>query len=185
MNMPMATENTARAPKRSAVQPLAGIHHGTGQIEDFVPIQAGFGYGHDKGRDLGFGIAVAGNVGNDLSELGLVEPGARQLLAHVFHGVGRLGVVHQYLGLLRQIQVLEGLFRQAKFMQRYDAVVVHYVEHGQDFAAVLLDFDLAQGLEAFRLVQRAIPVQIGDVFMVGIDGNPFQAEGGVVIHDGR
>src|SRR5690606_16000057 len=55
-------------PALPPVEFLAGIDHGSGEAEDFVPVQARLRYRDDKGGDLGLGIAVGGDVADDLVE---------------------------------------------------------------------------------------------------------------------
>ncbi len=85
-------------------------------------------------------------------------------------------MVDLYLSALGQAELVEGLFGQAELAGIHDMVIVHHIEHGQDPLAVIADFHLGQGLETLGAIQDAVPVQVGDVFTVGVDGHPTQIQ---------
>src|SRR5690606_11477289 len=59
-----------------------------------------------------------------------------------------------------------------------DTLVIHHIEHREDALAVLLNLHLVEGLETLGLVDMAVPMQVGHVLVVGVDGHPLQTQGG-------
>ncbi|WP_255210768.1 hypothetical protein [Methylogaea oryzae] len=75
----------------------------------------------------------------------------------------------------------ESLLRQAELLAADDAVVVDHVEHRLNVAAVAAHLHLCQRLESLGPVNRTIAAEIGDVFLVGVDIDPAQAEAAKVM----
>ena len=78
---------------------------------------------------------------------------------------------HPYIGSSRQIQLFEGLFTESQFITGKKGFVIHHVKDGDHGCAVvgLVYLNLVQGLKAFTAIERAVTMQIDNVFPVSIN----------------
>jgi hypothetical protein len=152
--------------------------HGLGQEVDLLAVQFGPVAGHDESGQLDLGIVVAGDVLHDGPEVFPAEAFAADLAEQHGHRGRRLGLRDRGRVPVLHAQLLERVFRQAQLVAADDGRVVDHVHRGQDVAPVGAHLDLRQGLEALGPVHGAVAVQVGDVLVPGVDGDPAQGQGG-------
>ena len=72
---------------------------------------------------------------------------------------------------LGQTELGKGLFAQTELFWCGYRVVIDNVQYGQHRLTIALDADLhlGQGLESLGAVDMTIAVQVGNVFLVGVD----------------
>ena len=101
------------------------------------------------------------------------------LAVHRGQGRGRAGVGNTHPGPGLGPELSEGLLRQPKLVRGRDAGIVHDIQDRQDPADPLrrAHLHLVECLKALAAVSGAAAVQKGDIFVVGVDGDPPQFEG--------
>jgi predicted ATP-dependent protease len=121
---------------------------------------------------------VAGDVLHDGPEVFPAEALAADLAEQHGHRGRRLGLGDRGRVPVLHAQLLERVLRQAQLVAADDGRVVDHVHRGQDVPPVGAHLDLGQGLEALGPVHGAVAVQVGDVLVPGVDGDPAQGQGG-------
>jgi len=158
------------------VQAPASGHHGFGQVMHLVTVHFATVGGQHKGRQLDLGIVALRNVTHDGMEILTSEALAADLSKQRLHGSGRLGWVYKRGMAIDHAQLCKRIFGQADLATADDAVVVHHIERGHHMAPIGAYLHFGQRLESLRPVNLAVPVQVGDVFAVGVNGNPAQGQ---------
>ena len=160
------------------VQALTLGHHGARQVHDLVPIQARLTRRHKEGGDLHLGVAPLRDVACDLHELLGAEPLALYLAPDRIHRCGGLRMADADLAPLYHVERCDRLGRQAQFSGCYERLVVDHVEDREDaLVGVAAHLDLGERLEALGAVHGTVSMQVGDVFVVGVDSDTAQGQG--------
>ena len=58
--------------------------------------------------------------------------------------------------------------------------VVDDIDHREHASVLPAHLDLGESLKAFSAIDRALPVQIGDILTIRVDGYPAQAQGSLI-----
>jgi hypothetical protein len=89
---------------------------------------------------------------------------------------GRLGLRNRSRVAVGHLQLGKGILRQPQLATTHNGHVIDHVDRGQDAVAVGMDLHLGQRLESFGTHHRTIPVQVGHVLVVSVDGDALERE---------
>jgi hypothetical protein len=80
---------------------------------------------------------------------------------------------------LSQPKLFKGLLAQPQLIHSHNLLIIDHIEHSQHMLMIMnaVDLHLGQCLESLGAIDRAVTVQVGDVLLVGVDGDAPQLQG--------
>jgi hypothetical protein len=128
---------------------------------------------------------MLGDVAHDGAKILARQPVAGNLSMQRGNRAGRFGLAHGGRVSVGDAELGKRVLRQTEFVTADDVGVVHHVQRGENHAPVGTHLDLGQRLKTLGAINRAVAVQVDDVFTPGVDRDAAQGEFGRVIVAGR